>query len=291
MKRRDFLKTTATLIGGAAIGGGFRPGASLADRRSGQRRHAHLGPLGDDAEPGHPPDRHRLDDPRAAECPRRDRHHRQELYRDPEPRPKLRSEPRRARLYVPLAARREVPRRQDDDLGGRQIFLRSLPRQGDRRGQFRSVQRRRRDRNARRPHRRHQDESRQRAVPEPACGKRRRRDHAAGLRRPAGQDADRRGPVQVRAARIRSRGRARAVRRLLGRACLSRPHPCARGDRTDGAADGLTHRRNAHDQRHSGRPDEGGQRRSEAQDAHLVPAQLGLRQLQSRVRAVQGCSG
>jgi ABC-type transport system substrate-binding protein len=31
MKRRDFLKTTATLIGGAAIGGGFRPGASLAD--------------------------------------------------------------------------------------------------------------------------------------------------------------------------------------------------------------------------------------------------------------------
>ena len=31
MKRRDFLKTTATLIGGAAIGGGFRPGASLAE--------------------------------------------------------------------------------------------------------------------------------------------------------------------------------------------------------------------------------------------------------------------
>jgi peptide/nickel transport system substrate-binding protein len=31
MKRRDFLKSTATLIGGAAIGGSFRPGASLAD--------------------------------------------------------------------------------------------------------------------------------------------------------------------------------------------------------------------------------------------------------------------
>jgi ABC-type transport system substrate-binding protein len=31
MKRRDFLKSTATLIGGAAIGGSLRPGASLAD--------------------------------------------------------------------------------------------------------------------------------------------------------------------------------------------------------------------------------------------------------------------
>src|SRR5450631_2515930 len=31
MKRRDFLKSTATLIGGAAIGGGLRSGAALAD--------------------------------------------------------------------------------------------------------------------------------------------------------------------------------------------------------------------------------------------------------------------
>src|SRR5215471_15530367 len=31
MKRRDFLKSTAGLIGGAAIGGSITPGASLAD--------------------------------------------------------------------------------------------------------------------------------------------------------------------------------------------------------------------------------------------------------------------
>src|SRR3984885_13248712 len=31
MKRRDFLKSTATLIGGAAIGGGLHPGALMAD--------------------------------------------------------------------------------------------------------------------------------------------------------------------------------------------------------------------------------------------------------------------
>ncbi|HWX60409.1 twin-arginine translocation signal domain-containing protein, partial [Bradyrhizobium sp.] len=31
MKRRDFLKSTATLIGGTLIGGSLTPGASLAD--------------------------------------------------------------------------------------------------------------------------------------------------------------------------------------------------------------------------------------------------------------------
>ena len=31
MKRRDFLKSTASLIGGAAIGGSLRSGAALAD--------------------------------------------------------------------------------------------------------------------------------------------------------------------------------------------------------------------------------------------------------------------
>ena len=33
MKRRDFLKSTATLIGGAALGGGFDPAGAFADRR------------------------------------------------------------------------------------------------------------------------------------------------------------------------------------------------------------------------------------------------------------------
>ena len=31
MKRRDFLKSTVTLIGGTVIGGSLTPGASLAD--------------------------------------------------------------------------------------------------------------------------------------------------------------------------------------------------------------------------------------------------------------------
>ena len=78
------------------------------------------------------------------------------------------------------------------------------------------------DRDARRPHRRRQDEPHQRAVPQPPRRKRRRRDHASGVGRPAGQDADRRGAVQVRATGIWTRGRARALRRLLGRAGLSR---------------------------------------------------------------------
>ena len=199
--------------------------------------------------------------------------------------------PDRFDLHVPPPPGREVPRRQADDLGGRQIFVRPLPRQGDRRGQFRSVQRCRRDRDAGRSHGRHQDESRQRAFPQPARRKRRGRDHPAGLGRPAGQDADRRRAVQVRAARIRPRGRACALRRLLGRAGLSRQGHRARGDRADGAPHGSAHRRNAHDQRHPGRPDEGGQGRSEAPGRHLVPAQLGLRQHESRFRAVQGSAG
>ena len=65
-----------------------------------------------------------------------------------------------------------------DDLGGRQIFVRPLPRQGDGRGQFRGVQRRRSDRDAGRSHRRHQDERVNAPFLQPARRERRRRDHA-----------------------------------------------------------------------------------------------------------------
>ena len=143
MKRREFLTSSATLVGAAAFGG-LTISPSRAADHAGQGRNADLGPFRDDAESGHSPDRHSLDDPRAAERPRRDRHRRQELHRDPEPRQELRAESRRAHLHVPPSAGRQVPRRQDDDLGGRQIFLRPLPGQGNGRGQFRGVQRRRR---------------------------------------------------------------------------------------------------------------------------------------------------
>ena len=42
--------------------------------------------------------------------------------------------------YLPPPARRQVPQRQDHDLRGRQIFLRPLPGQENGRGQLRGVQ-------------------------------------------------------------------------------------------------------------------------------------------------------
>ena len=51
-----------------------------------------------------------------------------------------------------------------------------------------------------------------------------------------GKTPDRRRPVQVRSARVRPRSRARALRRLLGRAGLSRQDHRERGDRADRSA-------------------------------------------------------
>ena len=94
-----------------------------------------------------------------------------------------------------------------------------------------------------------------------------------------GQDPELRGPVQVCSTRVRPRGRACCASTTTGAARpISTRSRGARSDGANGPPHGSAHRRNAHDQRHPGRPDERGQGRRETPGPHLVPAQLGLRQ-------------
>ena len=109
---------------------------------------------------------------------------------------------------------------------------------------------------------------------------RRRRGAAGRLRRRAGHHADRLRPVQVRAARVRQRGRADPLRRLLAGRALSRRRAEPRGDRAQRPPDRPAHRRDASDQRHPARPHRRHEGRSGPAGADLVPDQLGVRQLQ-----------
>ena len=160
MKRRDFLKSSATLIGGAALGGSLTPNAAFA---------ADAPVKGGTLIWGHSETTQNLDIHQtgtASTIRVLQNVHDAIVTVDknftviPSLAKSFDQSRGRIDLHVPPSARREVPRWQDDDLGGRQIFLRPLPRQEDGRGQFRSVQRCRLDRNARRPHRRHQVEPR-----------------------------------------------------------------------------------------------------------------------------------
>ena len=200
MKRRDFLKSTATLIGGAAVGGALHPGALMADAAPTK---------GGTLIWGHSETTQNLDIHQtgtASTIRVLQNVHCAIVTVDknfnviPSLAKSFEQSPDGLTYTFHLQPGVKFHNGKTMTAADVKYSFERCKNPSHRRREFRGVQRRRRDRYSRRNDGGHQDVACQRAVPQPPRREWGRRGDSHGLGRRAGQDADRSGAVQVHSA-------------------------------------------------------------------------------------------